>query len=461
MAAIPGNIDTPGIGRKPGVLAWLLLAPLLVWLLMFVILPTIIMIVFSFSERNELGEIVNELTLANYRRFLTFPQMLPLLIATGIAIVAGMLAAGISLAQRCLSVLAGPIGLIVPLAIGLGVILALIGIDYITMHHFAATFDFAKIASYDPAAAKASFLSDLHLNFLMLPMCLILGTSVMWSLIAPSGIELHNPRKLIIACAISTAAGVFYAAINLVLLVHQRGVEYQSMPLHIVATGPQMLRIFMVSVNYAAFATAICVMMGYPVAYFIGKAPDRWRNLLLMLVMIPFWTSFLVRTYAWVTILRNEGVLNSLLINLGLITEPFNLYPSQTAVMIGLVYTYLPFMILPIYTSIERLDNALVEAAFDLGASPLRAFHGVIFPLTKPGVVAGILLVFVPAVGMFAVNDILGGRQEMLIGNVIERQFTAARDKPFGSALGMVLLVLFIITYYVMNRRRAGAGEEN
>jgi len=217
------------------------------------------------------------------------------------------------------------------------------------------------------------------------------------------------------------------------------------------------LKIFVTSVNYAGAATIICGMAGYPVAYFIGKAPEKWRNLLLMAVMIPFWTSFLVRTYAWVTILRTEGVMNNTLLWFGWIDTPFDLYPSMTGVMIGLVYTYLPFMILPIYTSIERLDNALVEAAFDLGASPLRAFNNVIFPLTRPGVVAGVLLVFVPAVGMFAVNDILGGRQEMLIGNVIQEQFGKAQNPPFGAALGTLLLVLFIITYYFSTRKRANA----
>ena len=459
MAAVPGDFEAPGIGRRPGLLAWLLLAPLLLWLGVFVIVPTIIMIVFSFSGRDALGEIVYTPTLENYRRFITVDQMMPVFVAIGLAVLSGGVAVAISLTRWGRRMLGGSLGLLVPIASGLVVLGAVIAIDVVVMHRFASTFDFAKIASYDPVGAKATFIWDLNLHLLFLPLCSILGTSVMWSLIAPTGMEAHGTRKLIVACALSTAAGVFYAGINLVLLVHLRGVEYESMPLHLVAVGPQMLRIFVVSVNYAAFATAICVVMGYPVAYFIGKAPDKWRNMLLMLVMIPFWTSFLVRTYAWVTILRNEGVLNSLLLNLGLIAEPFNLYPSQTAVMIGLVYTYLPFMILPIYTSIERLDNALVEAAFDLGASPLRAFNGVILPLTKPGVVAGILLVFVPAVGMFAVNDVLGGRQEMLIGNVIERQFTAARDKPFGSALGMLLLVMFSITYYLMNRRRAGVPD--
>ena len=220
-------------------------------------------------------------------------------------------------------------------------------------------------------------------------------------------------------------------------------------------TALPWLKITVVSINYALASTAICVVLGYPVAYFIAKSPARWRSLLLMSVMVPFWTSFLVRTYAWVTILREGGLFNTLLLKFNLIAEPLQMYPSRTGVMIGLVYTYLPFMILPIYTSIERLDDALIDAALDLGASPLRAFGRVILPLTWPGIIAGVVLTFVPAIGMFAVNDILGGRQEMLLGNLIEREFLVALDKPFGSAIGMLLLVLFVVTYAFSQRRRA------
>ena len=216
---------------------------------------------------------------------------------------------------------------------------------------------------------------------------------------------------------------------------------------------PTYLQIVVRSILFAGLTTAICLAMGYPVAYFIGRASEKSRNLLLMMVMIPFWTSFLIRTYAWVTILKNEGLLNSVLIQYGLIAQPFEMLYTPGAVILGLVYTFLPFMILPIYTSVEKLDNALVEAAFDLGAGPLRAFSKVIVPMTSPGITAGILLVFVPALGLYAVNDILGGGKVDMIGNIIENQFKGnARNWPFGAALGIVLMLGFAVAYWFTSR---------
>lgn len=218
---------------------------------------------------------------------------------------------------------------------------------------------------------------------------------------------------------------------------------------------PTYLKIVVRSILYSGLTTIICLVMGYPVAYYIGRADARWRNLLLMMVMIPFWTSFLIRTYAWVTILKNEGLLNGLLLQWQLITQPFEMLYSPGAVILGLVYTFLPFMILPIYTSVEKLDNALVEAAFDLGAGPMRAFSRVIVPMTSPGITAGILLVFIPALGLYAVNDILGGGKVDMIGNIIENQFKGnARNWPFGSALGITLLIAFGIAFWFTGRRQ-------
>lgn len=218
---------------------------------------------------------------------------------------------------------------------------------------------------------------------------------------------------------------------------------------------PTYLKIVVRSILYSGLTTIICLVMGYPVAYYIGRAGARWRNLLLMMVMIPFWTSFLIRTYAWVTILKNEGLLNGLLIQWQLITQPFEMLYTPAAVILGLVYTFLPFMILPIYTSVEKLDNALVEAAFDLGAGPVRAFSRVIVPMTSPGITAGILLVFIPALGLYAVNDILGGGKVDMIGNIIENQFKGnARNWPFGSALGITLLLAFGVAFWFTGRRQ-------
>jgi spermidine/putrescine transport system permease protein len=218
---------------------------------------------------------------------------------------------------------------------------------------------------------------------------------------------------------------------------------------------PTYVRIVVRSLAFAAVTTAICLLAGYPVAWTIGRAGERWRNRLLMLVMIPFWTSFLIRTYAWVTILKSQGLLNSLLLQYRLIVEPFEMLYTPGAVVVGLVYVFLPFMILPIYGSVEKLDHALVEAAFDLGAGPVRAFTRVALPLTWPGISAGVLLVFVPALGLYAVNDILGGGRVDMIGNVIENQFKGnARNWPFGAALGIVLLLGFAAAFWFTGRRQ-------
>src|SRR6185369_14481795 len=217
---------------------------------------------------------------------------------------------------------------------------------------------------------------------------------------------------------------------------------------------PIYLRIFTRSIGYAALTTVICVVAGFPVAYCIGRAREAWRDRLLLLVMIPFWTSFLIRTYAWVTILKHEGLLNSVLHVFASGATPWDLLYTPTAVVLGLVYAYLPFMILPIYGSVEKLDGALIEAAHDLGAGPWRVFSSVIIPLTLPGIAAGTLLVFVPAIAMFAITDLLGGAKVPLIGNVIQNQFLQARDWPFGAALGMVFMALFAVTYWALLRLR-------
>ena len=219
------------------------------------------------------------------------------------------------------------------------------------------------------------------------------------------------------------------------------------------------LRVFGYSCLYASIATFLCVLIGYPVAWYIGRAKEDTRNLLLMAVMIPFWTSFLIRTYAWITILAEEGLLNGMLQYSHFIDHPFQLLYKPGAVVLGLVYNYLPFMILPIYGSVEKLDNALVEAAFDLGAGPVRAFQRVILPLTRPGIVAGIMLVFVPAVGMFAISSLMGGGKSPMIGDVIANQFFAGRDWPFGSALGMTLVLMFVLAFLATSRFRKAAGD--
>ena len=219
------------------------------------------------------------------------------------------------------------------------------------------------------------------------------------------------------------------------------------------AADPVYLSIFARSIAFAALTTAICLAVGYPAAWFIARSGDRTRNRLLLLVTIPFWTSFLIRTYAWMTLLRHDGLLNSLLLVLGLARSPMEMLYTPGAVVLGLVYAYLPFMILPIYANAEKLDPSLLEAAGDLGAGPVRTFYHVILPLTRPGIAAGVTLVFVPAIGMFAVTDLMGGARVPLIGNVIENQFFQARNWPFGAALGVIFLLLFAFAYWLLNRR--------
>jgi spermidine/putrescine transport system permease protein len=221
------------------------------------------------------------------------------------------------------------------------------------------------------------------------------------------------------------------------------------------------LRILFSSLLYAGITTVLCAVIGYPVAYCIGRASPRWRNRLLMLVMIPFWTSFLIRTYAWMIILAEEGPLNGLLKASGVIPHifpgPLDLMYTPFAVVLGLVYTYLPFMILPIYGSVEKLDGSLIEASLDLGATPIGTFRRVILPLTWPGILAGAMLVFVPSIGMFAVTDLMGGGRVVMVGNVIQNQFQGqGRDQPFGSALGISLMALFVLTFAWRKSQRGG-----
>jgi spermidine/putrescine transport system permease protein len=201
--------------------------------------------------------------------------------------------------------------------------------------------------------------------------------------------------------------------------------------------------------------TAICLALGYPVAYAIARS-GRWKNPLLFLVVLPFWTSFLVRTFAMIFLLRDTGLINTWLLRLGVVREPLTMLYTPFSVMAGLVYGYLPFMILPIYASLEKLDASLLEAAEVLGARPAARFRQVTLPLSLPGVVAGSLLVFIPALGSFLTTDLLGGAKEMMIGNLVQNQFASARNWPFGSAASFVLMVtvLAAVLLYLRTRDR-------
>lgn len=206
----------------------------------------------------------------------------------------------------------------------------------------------------------------------------------------------------------------------------------------------------------AAAATALCVLLGFPLALFIARSGRR-KNLYLQLVILPFWTSFLIRTYAWIFLLRDSGLFNSALIALGVVKEPLPLLYNSGAVLLGLVYGYLPFMVLPLYATLEKLDPALIEASADLGARPWRTLTHVILPLCRPGILAGALLVFIPCLGAYLTPDLMGGGKTILIGNVVQNQFTNARDWPFGSALSLILMALVMILLMWGIRRRGEA----
>lgn len=207
---------------------------------------------------------------------------------------------------------------------------------------------------------------------------------------------------------------------------------------------------FLITILVAFLTTLCCLLIGYPFAYCVAKTSPKYRSMLLMLIIIPFWTNSLVRTYAWIMILRNEGFINSLLMNLGLIDEPIKMLYNYGAIFLGMTYTLFPFMVLPLYTSIEKLDPHLLEAAGDLGATPFKSFIHVTLPLTMPGIVAGSLLVFIPALGYFFIPDLMGGGNYIFIGNLIKNQFLDARNWPLGAALSLLLIgttLLFVMVY--------------
>jgi spermidine/putrescine transport system permease protein len=218
-------------------------------------------------------------------------------------------------------------------------------------------------------------------------------------------------------------------------------------------------RILAYSLGVGFGTTIISLLIGYPMAYYISKAPARNRSLLIFLILLPFWTNFIIRIYAWIMILRQEGFLNSFLQWTGIIQEPLNILYTPVAVLIGMVYEFLPFMVLPLYTSLEKIKDAQLEAAADLGAPPWKAFLRVTLPLSVPGMIAGTILVFIPAMGMFVVPDLMGGAKTMLIGNLIRNQFLTARDWPFGAAASM-LLMLLTMAFTLYYTRKAGFGEE-
>lgn len=260
--------------------------------------------------------------------------------------------------------------------------------------------------------------------------------------------------------------GIFFLIPLLLILAYSFGTSgvYGGLTLgfnpgnYLKVFDPLYLEITLRTLVIATLNTLLCLALGYPLAYFIALRGGRWKTILLILVMVPFWTSLLIRAYAWVVILSGNGIANRALQFLGITDGPINLIFTPQAVLMGMVYSYLPFMILPLYATLEKFDVSLKEAAKDLGASRWHTFWRVTFPLSMPGVIAGSILVFIPSAGEFVIPNLLGGSQTVLLGNLIQQQFLNARDWAFGSALAVMLAVMLIgaIMFYV---RRIGTDK--
>jgi spermidine/putrescine transport system permease protein len=270
-------------------------------------------------------------------------------------------------------------------------------------------------------------------------------------------------RRMFLAPAITFLTLLFAAPLTIILIysLRERGAyggvtSAWTLENYVRLFDPLYAVILLRTFLMAGIATLGCLILGFPLALFISRAGRR-RNLYLQLVILPFWTSFLVRTYAWMFLLRDTGLINSVLLATGVVNEPLPLLYNHGAVFIGLVYGYLPFVVLPLYATLERLDPALIEASSDLGATPWQTVTRVIIPLCKPGFRAAGLLVFIPCLGAFLTPDLLGGGKSVMVGNLIQNQFTTARDWPFGSAAALILMVLVMVLLIVWIRRH---GEE-
>ncbi|MCC0023735.1 MAG: ABC transporter permease subunit [Hyphomicrobiaceae bacterium] len=225
-------------------------------------------------------------------------------------------------------------------------------------------------------------------------------------------------------------------------------------------SDPLYLNAYLSSLKIAAISTVLTLIIGYPMAYFIARAPEARRGLYLMLIILPFWTSFLLRVYAWIGFLKSNGVVNNFLMSIGVIQEPLVLLQTDFAVYLGIVYTYLPFMILPLYANLVKLDDSLLEASADLGGRPLTTFMNITLPLSLPGIVAGSMLVFIPAVGEFVIPALLGGPNTLMIGRVLWDEFFSNRDWPVASSVAIAMLIVLVIPIMFMRRVQDSITEE-
>ena len=213
------------------------------------------------------------------------------------------------------------------------------------------------------------------------------------------------------------------------------------------------------SIKVAFFSTLFTLLVAYPMAYYIARTNERRRNVLLMLIILPFWTSFLLRVYAWIGILKTNGIINNILMSLGITSEPIVMMQTNFAVYVGIVYTYLPFMVLPLYTNLVKLDSSLLEASADLGANPVSTFFRITLPLSVPGIIAGSMLVFIPVVGEFVIPALLGGPDTLMIGKVLWNEFFSNRDWPVASAVAIVMLVLLVVPIVLLRNAQNASAE--
>jgi len=226
-------------------------------------------------------------------------------------------------------------------------------------------------------------------------------------------------------------------------------------------TDDQYVQAYLSSLKIAGISTLLCLLIGYPIAYVIAKLPPSSRSIAMMLIILPSWTSFLIRIYAWIGLLKNNGLVNNTLIWLGVITEPLTILYTPVAAYIGIVYAYLPFMVLPLYANLVKLDHRLLEAAYDLGAKPWKAFVAITLPMSKAGIIAGCMLVMIPAVGEFVIPELLGGPSTLMIGKVLWGEFFNNRDWPVASAVAIVMLVILLIPIVIFHRYEQKELEGN
>ncbi len=224
-------------------------------------------------------------------------------------------------------------------------------------------------------------------------------------------------------------------------------------------TDALYVKTYISSIKYALITTILCLAIGYPFAYFMARSPKHLQPMLLMLIMLPFWTSFLLRIYAWKTLLVSNGVINNILMSLGIISEPLAMMNNSFSLLIGMVYSYLPFMILPLYANLSKLDLRYLEAAADLGTSPFKAFWLITVPLSKAGIIAGSMLVFIPAVGEFVIPELLGGPSTLMIGRVLWDEFFSNNDWPMAAAVAVVMILLILVPMAILNKAEAKLEE--